>query len=50
MLNVLNQFKRAGMHFAVVREADGRAVGLVTLVDVLEAIVGDIPSLAACRP
>ena len=45
MLNVLNQFKRAGMHFAVVREADGRAVGLVTLVDVLEAIVGDIPSL-----
>ena len=45
VLNVLNQFKRTGMHFAVVREADGRAVGLVTLVDVLEAIVGDIPSL-----
>jgi putative hemolysin len=45
VLDVLNQFKRTGVHLAVVREADGRAVGLVTLVDVLEAIVGDIPSL-----
>lgn len=45
VLDVLNQFKRTGMHLAVVREADGRAVGLLTLVDVLEAIVGDIPSL-----
>jgi len=45
VLNVLNQFKRTGVHLAVVREADGRAVGLVTLVDVLEAIVGDIPSI-----
>ena len=44
VLDVLNQFKRTGVHLAVVREADGRAVGLVTLVDVLEAIVGDIPS------
>jgi putative hemolysin len=45
VLDVLNHFKRTGIHLAVVREADGRAVGLVTLVDVLEAIVGDIPSL-----
>jgi putative hemolysin len=45
VLDVLNEFKRTGIHLAVVREADGRAVGLVTLVDVLEAIVGDIPSL-----
>ncbi|MGB8169276.1 MAG: hemolysin family protein [Chthoniobacteraceae bacterium] len=45
VLDVLNQFKRTGVHFAVVRETDDRAVGLVTLVDVLEAIVGDIPSL-----
>ncbi|HEX8310723.1 MAG TPA: hemolysin family protein [Chthoniobacteraceae bacterium] len=44
VLDVLNQFKRTGVHLAVVREADGRAVGLITLVDVLEAIVGDIPS------
>lgn len=45
VLYVLNQFKRTGVHLAVVREPDGRALGLVTLVDVLEAIVGDIPSL-----
>ncbi|MCE9610395.1 MAG: hemolysin family protein [Chthoniobacter sp.] len=45
VMDVLNEFKRTGLHLAVVREADGRAVGLVTLVDVLEAIVGDIPSL-----
>jgi putative hemolysin len=37
--------KHSGMHVAVVRTADGRSVGLVTLVDILEAIVGDIPSL-----
>ncbi len=45
VLDVLNHFKRTGVHLAVVRETEGRAVGLVTLVDVLEAIVGDIPSL-----
>ena len=45
VLDVLNQFKRTGVHLAVVREADGAASGLVTLVDVLEALVGDIPSL-----
>ena len=45
VLTVLNRFKRSGMHVAVVRTADGRAVGVVTLVDILEAIVGDIPSL-----
>ena len=45
VLDVLNHFKRTGVHLAVVRDAEGRAVGLVTLVDVLEAIVGDIPSL-----
>lgn len=45
VLKVLDQFKHTGIHLAVVRAADGRATGLVTLVDVLEAIVGDIPSL-----
>ncbi|MCX6880494.1 MAG: hemolysin family protein [Verrucomicrobia bacterium] len=45
VLTVLNRFKHSGMHVAVVRTVDGRAVGLVTLVDILEAIVGDIPSL-----
>lgn len=45
VLAVLNRFKRSGMHVAVVREINGQSVGLVTLVDILEAIVGDIPSL-----
>ncbi len=45
VLDVLNQFKATGLHLAVVREADGRVIGLLTLVDMLEAIVGDIPSL-----
>jgi len=45
VLKVLDQFKRTGIHLAVVRASDGRAHGFVTLVDVLEAIVGDIPSL-----
>jgi putative hemolysin len=45
VLSVLNRFKRSGVHVAVVRTADDRSVGLVTLVDILEAIVGDIPSL-----
>lgn len=45
VLTVLNRFKRSGIHVGVVRTTDGRSVGLVTLVDILEAIVGDIPSL-----
>jgi len=45
VMKVLDQFKRTGVHLAVVRTIDGSALGLVTLVDVLEAIVGDIPSL-----
>jgi putative hemolysin len=44
VLTVLNRFKASGTHVAVVRTADGRSAGLVTLVDILEAIVGDIPS------
>lgn len=43
--SVLGRFKQSGIHIGIVREADGRAIGLVTLVDVLEAIVGDMPSL-----
>ncbi|CAN5901919.1 hemolysin family protein [soil metagenome] len=45
VLKVLDKFKHTGVHLAVVRAKDGSALGLVTLVDVLEAIVGDIPSL-----
>jgi putative hemolysin len=42
---LLETFKRTGKHIAVVMDERDRFVGLVTLVDVLEAIVGEIPSL-----
>jgi putative hemolysin len=44
VLQVLEKFKQTGRHVAFVREPDGTLAGLVTLVDVLEAIVGDIPA------
>ena len=44
ILHVLEQFKATGRHIALVRDAQEQIVGLVTLVDVLEAIVGDIPA------
>ncbi len=40
---VLEQFKLAGKHIAMVNDEFGSMVGVVTLYDVLEAIVGDIP-------
>ncbi len=42
---VLEQFKHTGRHLALIRDLDGKLAGLVTLVDVLEAIVGEIPAL-----
>jgi putative hemolysin len=42
---LLEKFKSTGNHVALVTGADGKVAGLVTLVDVLEAIVGEIPSL-----
>ena len=44
VLQVLEQFKKTGRHIALVREQTGKLVGLVTLVDVLETIVGEIPA------
>jgi len=41
-LNVLESFKEAGMHIALVTDEYGDVVGLVTLHDILEAIVGDV--------
>lgn len=40
---VLEQFKRSGQHIALVNDEFGALAGVVTLYDVLEAIVGDIP-------
>jgi putative hemolysin len=43
-LKVLELFKESGMHIALVIDEYGHIQGLVTLNDILEAIVGDIPS------
>ncbi len=44
VLQVLEQFKQTGRHIALVRGLDGELAGLVTLVDLLETIVGEIPA------
>jgi putative hemolysin len=40
--DLLTQMLRARRHLAIVRDAGGRTVGLVTLEDLLEELVGDI--------
>jgi putative hemolysin len=42
---LLEGFKKTRRHIALVTDESRRVVGLVTLVDVLEAVVGEIPSL-----
>ncbi|HWA08652.1 MAG TPA: hemolysin family protein [Opitutaceae bacterium] len=42
-IQLLEQFKKSGRHIAVVSDEFGAVQGLVTLIDVLEAIVGDLP-------
>jgi putative hemolysin len=44
VIQLLETFKEAGKHLALVTDEFGSIVGLVTLNDVLEAIVGDFPS------
>ncbi|MGF1574422.1 MAG: hemolysin family protein [Cyanophyceae cyanobacterium] len=44
-LKVLEQFKQTGIHLALVVDEYGGIEGLVTLNNVMEAIVGDLPSL-----
>lgn len=43
-MQVLETFKKARMHVALIVDEYGEVQGLVTMNDVLEAIVGDIPS------
>ena len=42
-ITLLEQFKKSGQHIALVSDEFGSIQGLITLMDVLEAIVGDIP-------
>lgn len=44
VLNVISQFKNTGVHIALVTDEYGGVEGLVTLSDLMEAIVGDLPS------
>jgi len=46
-LNLLESFKQSGTHTAIVVDEHGGVQGVVTLTDVLEAIVGDIPSIVS---
>lgn len=46
ILKVLELFKKSGMHLGMVVDEYGDIQGLITLNDVLEAIVGGMPSLA----
>ena len=41
---LLENFRKSARHFAVVADEFGSVVGVVTLVDVLEAIIGEVPS------
>lgn len=42
-LNLLAMFKNSGKHFAVVIDEHGGLSGVVSIVDLLESIVGDLP-------
>ncbi len=44
-LTVLEDFRRSGIHLALVSDEYGGVAGLVTLNDLMEGIVGDLPSL-----
>ncbi|HOH06740.1 MAG TPA: hemolysin family protein [bacterium] len=44
-LNVLETFKKQRQHIAIVVDEYGVMQGIVTIFDILEAIVGDIPSM-----
>jgi putative hemolysin len=44
-LKILELFKKSGIHIALVIDEYGNVQGLISLADILEAIVGDIPTI-----
>ncbi|MEO7317442.1 MAG: transporter associated domain-containing protein [Chthoniobacteraceae bacterium] len=44
VVQLLETFRKSRRHFAIVADEFGSVVGVVSRVDVLEAIVGDVPS------
>lgn len=44
VLKLLEQFRQSGVHIALVTDEYGSIQGIVSLHDILEAIVGDVPS------
>jgi putative hemolysin len=46
-MQLLETFKQTGVHVAFVVDEFGNVVGMATLVDILEAIVGDVPTREA---
>ena len=48
-IQMLEQFKKTGRHIAVVTDEFGAVQGLVTLIDVFESIVGDLPQQGQAR-
>ena len=44
-LHALERFRQSGMHMGLVVDEFGGIDGLVSLIDILEAIVGDIPTI-----
>jgi putative hemolysin len=48
-IQLLEQFKKSGRHIAIVVDEFGAVQGVATLIDVLEAIVGDLPDRGAAE-
>lgn len=44
-IQLVDRFKKTGKHIAIVTDEFGAVQGLVTLLDVLEAIVGELPDI-----
>lgn len=46
---LLEDFRRTGIHVAFVVDEFGGVIGMVTLIDLMESIVGDVPSVEERR-